>query len=104
MPEISNMKLYSKSKIHGLGLDQLSRLIAQLSPSHLPKEITKDPGSFWPHHQKLHPYGDKTAAEPPALVLLFQTGERGEGKAKGKGQKAHASKNLERDLSEASIQ
>lgn len=46
MPEISNMKLYSKSKIHGLGLDQLSGLIARLSPSHLPKEITKDPGNF----------------------------------------------------------
>ena len=36
-----------------------------------------------PLRQKLHPYGDKTAAEPPALVLLVQTGERGEGKAKG---------------------
>lgn len=44
-----------------------------------------------PLRQKLHPYGDKRAAEPPALVLLFQTGERGEGKAKGKGQNAHAS-------------
>lgn len=54
---------------------QEARLL--LAPSHL--------------RQKFHPFGDKMAAQPPAVPLLFQTGNRAEGKGKkqrAKGQSA----------------
>lgn len=83
----SKKRFNSKSKLHGLGLDQLRCLTAGPSLSSLPKGTTTEPGSFslpspLSLGQKFYPYGCKMAAQPPALPLLFQAGKRAVGEGK----------------------